>query len=90
MRKRYFLQKSRLFYRHLEATIFLSPTCLTLLKVLNQILSLTIGRTLECPSESFDFHSYAQVVTSTKGCFDLLTQPSFGGTYTGNDQMGLF
>ncbi|XP_066914314.1 acyl-coenzyme A thioesterase 1-like [Clytia hemisphaerica] len=51
---------------------------------------ITIQSTLICPEERFDFQSYAHIYTNKDGCFDLKTNESVGGTYTGIEDMGLF
>ncbi|XP_066916203.1 acyl-coenzyme A thioesterase 2, mitochondrial-like [Clytia hemisphaerica] len=51
---------------------------------------ITIQSTLICLEEGFDFQSYAHIYTNRDGCFDLKTNESVGGTYTGIEDMGLF
>ena len=50
----------------------------------------TVQCTLKYPEERFDFKSYAHIYTDKDGCFDLKTNESYGGTYAGVEDMGLF
>ncbi|XP_066914223.1 acyl-coenzyme A thioesterase 1-like [Clytia hemisphaerica] len=79
------------------ATIDLSPTVSHVSKKIDITGNgfdpdspITIQSTLICSEEGFDFQSYAHTYTNKDGCFDLKTNESVGGTYTGVEDMGLF
>ena len=52
--------------------------------------AITIQGSVNCESEKLYFKSFGHFMTSQASCYDLSQQESFGGTYTGIDEMGLF
>ena len=50
---------------------------------------LTVCGKVEIPSQRVSFKSFAHIITSSDGYFDLSETESVGGTYTGVDNMGL-
>ena len=76
---------------HIKPPVSLITDCVNISGSGFEALSpITVKATAQCEAERLYFTSHGNFITSENGSFDVSTSKSFGGSYFGVDDMGLF